>query len=83
MSRTLKPRPGYRMPEAMRVPTSSGPCAQCGLEVRINKVTDQIAHAEPVCAAFERMMTAAGQGQGIEAVADPWGGVVPIIRGTK
>lgn len=67
-------------PTGIRIPTQSGPCPQCGLLVVVDKVRDTTAHAEPVCTAFERMMSAAGQGEGIEAARDPWGGIVPIIR---
>jgi hypothetical protein len=63
----------------MNVPRRSGPCEQCGLTVIVDPARDQIAHAEPVCAAFERMM--APVGDGVAAVRAPFGGkLVPVRR---
>jgi hypothetical protein len=64
-------------PKPMTMPRQSGPCPQCGRHVVIDRARDRVAHAEPVCAAFERMMSRAGAGDGVEAVS-MFGGIVAV-----
>jgi hypothetical protein len=65
----------------MKIPMRSGPCEQCGLTVIVDVSRNQIAHAEPVCVAFEWLMAANRAGPGVEAVRAPFGGpLVPVKR---